>query len=164
MKTEKTLSTKWFQAYRIVVLMFLGSLFLLQIIFQLRDASLWISIPFSFLYIFFILKYWWPSYLKFVKNFKRISYDEENLYIDQGDSELIVSFERVKKVELVSLDGIYKFETFNDDLYYCKPSIWYPFNFKKVDEELVQIRRLIKTYKQKVWQERDTANNLPSNN
>ncbi len=163
-RREKTLSTKYFKAYRIFVIVMAGLFVMMQAFTHLQNSSIWITIPFILLYTFLIWKYWFPSFMDFVRNFYRISYDHENLYIDQGTNELVVSFDRIKNVELISFDGIYKFETFEKDVYYCKPSAWYPFNYSKVDNELDTIRRLIKKYKQKFWAEQEQANELPSNN
>ncbi|MAE86360.1 MAG: hypothetical protein CMB80_26740 [Flammeovirgaceae bacterium] len=137
---------------------------MMQALIHLQNSSIWIAIPFTLLYAFLIWKYWYPSFIDFVNNFYRISYDTENLYVDQGTTELVVSFDRIKNVELVSFDGIYKFETFEKEVYYCKPSAWYPLNYSKVDGELETIRSLVKKYKQKFWAEQEQNNALPSNN
>ncbi|WP_421878473.1 hypothetical protein [Marinoscillum sp.] len=163
-RREKTLSTKWFKSYRVFVIAMAGAFVLMQALVHLRNSSIWIAIPFTLLYVFFIWKYWYPSFMDFVRNFYQISYDHENLYIDEGSNELVISFDRIKHVELVSFDGIYKFETFDNSVYYCKPSAWYPFNYSKVDGELDKIRVLIKKYKQKFWAEQEQTNALPSNN
>jgi len=97
----------------------------------------------------------WKSF----KLLKQVSYDEQNLYVQQDDFESQIPFYRIKNVELISLDGVYKFVLIDNDQFgdtvLCKPSIWYPFTYKKVDKELQEIRNRIAKVKELYWQDRD---------
>ncbi len=79
---------------------------------------------------------------------KEISYDSSNLYIHEADYEIQIPYYQVRDVEIISLGGLYKFHLYHSDQFgkevLCKPSIWYPLNYKKVDKELDRIRAMIK--------------------
>lgn len=94
-----------------------------------------------------VIFYWYPNIGKFLSRLKEVSYDSENLYVVEGDTEVQIPFVEIRDVEIVSLDGLYKFNLFRDSQFgkeiMCKPSNWYPFNFKKVDRELNRVRALI---------------------
>ena len=46
------------------------------------------------------------------------------------------------------MDGLYKFKLYHHDQFgsevVCKPSIWYPFNYKRIDAELNRIRSYVR--------------------
>lgn len=79
---------------------------------------------------------------------KEVSHDKENLYVKEGTYEIQIPFYQVKDVEILSLDGLYKFHFFHHDQFgkevICKPSLWYPLNFRKIDKELDQLRFLVR--------------------
>ena len=56
----------------------------------------------------------------------------------------MIPLENIKEVDIKSLGGVYEVELFNaeqlDKKFYFKPSLLYPFNFKKKDE-LVNVLR-----------------------
>jgi hypothetical protein len=82
-----------------------------------------------------------------MKAFRAASYDKENLYVDEGGYEVVVPFHRIKDVEIMSLDGVYKITFFDKDQFgdhiFLKPSMWYPFNYPKVDAQFQELRRRI---------------------
>lgn len=67
--------------------------------------------------------------------------------MSHNDYQIQIPFEEIKEVELWSLDGIYCFRLYKKGQLgkeiRCKPSIWSPLNFKKIDEQLNWIRYLI---------------------
>ncbi len=99
-----------------------------------------------------------------LKLLKEISYDDHNLYVKEKEFEIEIPLYRVKNVELVSLDGIYKFELHDTDQFgdtvFCKPSMWYPFTYKRVDDELHKIRKMIDLEKKKYWEARQSESGL----
>lgn len=146
MNRTKTLSSRYFKFYKIILAA--GFLFLIAlIVYPKTDDNLLIGLLFSGLYLFFIIRFWFPSFLQMIKSFKQVSYDQANLYVKHRDYEIQIPFERIKNIELKSLDGLYCFELMDEDqlgkYVYCKPSMWYPFNFPKVDNELDRIRKMI---------------------
>ena len=96
-----------------------------------------------------------------LKLLKEISYDEHNLYVKEKDFEVQVPFYRIRSVDLISLDGVYKFTLRDADQFgetvFCKPSMWYPFTYKKVDEELYQLRKRIEETTRQHWEARQES-------
>lgn len=103
-----------------------------------------------------------------MKGLKKIAYTDEFLYVEGDGYDIEIPLEKVKHVGLISLDGVYKFELYDEDQFgkaiYCKPSMWYPFNFSKIDRELEQIRQYIKMRKVKAWGESENQGFLASEN
>ncbi|MEM0939436.1 MAG: hypothetical protein AAF600_17790 [Bacteroidota bacterium] len=91
---------------------------------------------------------YYPRVNAFLNKIKEVSYDSKNLYVKEGDYEIQIPFYQVRDVEILSLDGLYKFRLYHHDQFgnevICKPSLWYPLNFKKIDKELNWIRSLIR--------------------
>lgn len=164
---EKTLSSSWFRAYKYGILGLISLFLGLYAYSVLMNHKVWIALPMVLLYGWFVIKYWFPSFRKVMIGFRKISYNEAFLYIHEKGYDVEVPLERVKAVALISLDGIYKFEFYDEDQFgkavYCKPSIWYPFNFPLIDSELDRIRTLIEKRKKLVWNE-DSAPRLGSQN
>lgn len=92
--------------------------------------------------------YWLPQTRKFHSTIKEVSYDSSNLYVKEGNYEILVPFHGIKDIELVSADGLYKFTLYPPDQFgrevICKPSIWYPLNYKRIDKELNRIRAMVR--------------------
>ncbi len=111
------------------------------------DGSI-IGLLFGLGYAVILVAYWFPSVLKTLKQMKNLSYDDENLYVVEDGVEEQIPFEQVKDVEIVSLNGIYRFNFFSKDLHNgfvtCKTSMWYPLNYPTVDKELNRVRALIR--------------------
>ncbi len=116
-------------------------------------------------YAVILIAYWFPSALKTIKQMKNLSYDDENLYVLEDGVEEQIPFEQVKDVEIMSLNGIYRFNFFNKDLHdgfvTCKTSMWYPLNYPAVDKELNRVRALIRkshqNYRDKIGNENRLA-------
>lgn len=161
---ERTLSIKWVKGYRLAVALLFAVFIGVQLFSLGRNfGSMWIALPIIGLCAFLMIRYTIPQFMAFMKSFRQISYDDAQLYIDQNGSDEVVPFREVKHLDLISIDGIYRFELMDGTLYYCKPSAWYPFNYKKVDAELQRIRVNITKEKQKTWNEPGT-NILTSQN
>jgi len=122
----------------------------------------WIGLLLGAVYFYYSFKNWKKDFKNYIESFVQMSYDESAIYVAQESGDLVVTYEKIKNVELKSLDGIYKFELFDGQVYYCKPSMWYPFNYPKVDAELNKIRNYIKNYKSKYWTEQEVNNALGS--
>lgn len=164
---EKTLSTKYYRVYKIFSAVVIGVFLVMYLISFTKTRLPWISVPLAILYLYVIVKLWYPKLMKKMKAFKRISYNDRCLWVQEKDFDIEVPLDRVKSVDLVSLDGLYKFEFFDNyqfgDTIYCKPSMWYPLNYPKVDKELDRIRFFIRKRKEKV-QHPDRNLNLASQN
>ncbi|MEQ8470434.1 MAG: hypothetical protein RIC35_04580 [Marinoscillum sp.] len=162
---EKTLSTRWFKTYKILF----ATLILLIVGVNIWNFTRIMENKWAGMLAFVGLIIYWGIYVNrhirlFLKSFRQIKYSNDTLYVDQGGTELVVPFHEIKRVELTSLDGIYSFELIDGIRYCCKPSMWYPFNHKKVDAELDRIRQNIKKEKQKYWSSDSAVNTLSSQN
>jgi hypothetical protein len=82
---------------------------------------------------------------------KNISYDEGAVYYDKKGFEVQIPFEDIRDIEIKTLSGIYKINLYlpaQDGKYILfKTSLWYPFNFRKQDEKVNELRDKINRYK-----------------
>ncbi|MFT7034334.1 MAG: hypothetical protein ACJA2S_002848 [Cyclobacteriaceae bacterium] len=149
MQRTKTLTTYTILVYKSTVLLMVA---VFLTFFFIKSAagpsSLMILAP--YIYLFYVM-------IKGVFGIKYVEYDQANLYVSHNDYQVQIPFEEIKEVKLMSIDGVYKFILFKKGQLgkeiLCKPSIWYPFNFNKVDNELHRIRGLIYKRKQESYKE-----------
>ena len=139
MQRTKTLATYAIVVYKSIILLIVGGVLLTIIVkSESRLTSLLLLGQYSYLFYFV---------LKGVFGIKYVEYYDANLYVSHNDYQVQIPFEEIKEVELLSLDGIYCFRLYKKGQLgkeiRCKPSIWYPLNFKKIDEQLNYIRYLI---------------------
>ncbi|MEM9897032.1 MAG: hypothetical protein AAF789_11750 [Bacteroidota bacterium] len=165
MERSKSLSIKSIRRYKLFVVINISILFLFYVGFQLIEGGVF-GIIVALAYLFTMIFYWYPSIGKSLKKLKEVSYDGKNLYVQESGYEIQIPFQEVRDVEIISLDGLYKFNLYHHDQFgkevVCKPSLWYPLNFKRVDKELNRIRYLIRKAK---WSQRELdedSNQLPS--
>ena len=106
------------------------------------------------LYISFIAWGW----VRINRNVHRVEFDDDFLYVIQKGQDIIIPLENIKDVDIKTLGGVYEVELFQAEQlgkkFYFKPSLFYPFNFKKKDELVNVLRRNInRAYQKKqVWQ------------
>ena len=141
------------------------SVFVLYYAMQGFLSKNWISGVLSVIYIAIVIFHWYPSLIKNLRLVKQISYDDQYLYVHEEGTDTQIPLERIRDVEITSLDGMYKFNLMDKEAFgpyiMCKTSMWYPFNFKKVDKELDYVRFLIS--KRKRTLQTDFQQQLPSN-
>ncbi|MFY0686060.1 MAG: hypothetical protein JXQ90_02795 [Cyclobacteriaceae bacterium] len=105
-----------------------------------------------------------PSWLKRLKLIKQVSYTKDSLYIHEKNEDVEIPLERLGDVDIESLNGMYKIYLLDKEMYgpyiFCKTSMWYPFNYKKVDKELDWLRHLIRAKKRRI--ENEPLNQLHS--
>ncbi len=148
----------------IIVLM---TLFVTFYVIAFGSKGGFIGVLMGVAYPIFLIFYWFPEARKSMNRIREIAYDKENLYVKEGDYEIQIPFHDVKDIEIMSLDGLYKFKLYHHDQFgdevICKPSLWYPFNYKKIDAELNRIRSFVRKahreYKDKIGSDMS----LPSN-
>ena len=91
-------------------------------------------------------------YIKKTLKLQNIAYDHGNIYIVKGNQEIIIPFLEVKDIRLENVTGVHSILLYRDlglgEKIYFKSSLWYPFNFKKVDEEVYQLQLKIDKAKQ----------------
>lgn len=110
---------------------------------------------------------YWPRVKNFLQKIKEVSYDKENLYVREGEYEIQIPFYEVKDIEIMSLDGLYKFTLYHHDQFgnevICKPSFWYPLNYKRIDAELNRIRGWVRKSHHEYQDKIGSGHTLPSN-
>ena len=162
MQRTKTLTTKHIKAYKIghMLLFFVGILAIVYASLKSRmTAMMFVMIPFFFYTIYM-----------FFRNFDRIrqvEYDDANLYVWHNDYQIQIPFEEIREVNLESggyVFMLYKKTQVGKEVL-CLPSIWYPFNYKKVDAEMNRVREMIAKRKREVYKKSgDAAHQLSSLN
>ena len=82
---------------------------------------------------------------------KSISYDESSIYYNKKEYEVQVPFEDVRDIEIKTISGIYKINLYapsqDGSSIMFKTSLGYPFNFKKQDEKVNELRDRIDRFK-----------------
>jgi hypothetical protein len=95
---------------------------------------------------------------------KNVSYDDSSVYYDRNGFEVQIPFEDIQDIELKTISGIYKIKLFDPSqdgsFIMFKTSLWYPFNFRRQDEKVNELRNNIDKYK-KTLPEKNFAG-LPS--
>jgi hypothetical protein len=98
-----------------------------------------------------------------LKKLKSISYDESSVYYKKDGYEVQIPFEEVKDIEWLGLGN------FSINLYrpvqgvkkiWFLASVWYPFNFKKKNDDVDRLCDKIDTYKRSISDE--NMEELPS--
>lgn len=140
--------------------------FLSYMVLHLIDGDFF-GIAMVVIYLTLMIFYWYPNMGKFLNKIKEVAYDKENLYVKEGEYEIQIPFYEVKDIEILSLDGLYKFKLYHHDQFgdevICKPSLWYPFNYKKIDAELNRIRSLVRKAHREYTDHTVSNRTLPSN-
>ncbi|WP_424960988.1 hypothetical protein [Ekhidna sp.] len=160
---EHTLTTKAIKAYKVatLVLMLLGGG--VYLIMGANIAGVWGVIVYGVFVIFIIRKFFNETHSKI----KEVSYDKESLYVREEGYDVQIPFHQVKDIEIVSMDGLYKFKLYHHDQFgnevICKPSIWYPFNYKRIDAELNRIRSYVRKAHREYKEQIGSDRSLPSN-
>ncbi|MEO9484678.1 MAG: hypothetical protein ABJG47_14565 [Ekhidna sp.] len=166
MERSKSLSINSVKRYKFFLMGSLSIMFLAYMTLYLIDGDLY-GVVMVVVYLALMIFYWYPNIGKFLKKIKEVSYDKENLYVQEGTYEIQIPFHEVKDIEIVSLDGLYKFKLYQSDQFgdevICKPSLWYPLNYKKVDAELNRIRGLVRKAHHEYTDKIGFDRSLPSN-
>ena len=91
----------------------------------------------SLSWIYIIWLWYWVN-----RRVYRTEFDDEFLYIIQRNQDLLIPLENIKDINLVSMGGVYRVDLYAKEefgnTFYFKPSLLYPFNYKK-KEALVDI-------------------------
>ena len=105
------------------------------------------------------------SIFRQINRLRSIAYDENAIYYGTTKSSEIqkIQFENIRSIVLGRFDGIHKFNLITPieegKAVFFKTSLWYPFNFKRDDEKLYQLRDKIDTYKRSI--DEDYTEQLP---
>jgi len=105
------------------------------------------------------------SFFRQINKIRSIAYDENAIYIGTTKSSEIqkIPFENIRSIVLGRVDGIHKFNLITPieegKAVFFKTSLWYPFNFKRDDEKVYQLRDKIDAYKRSI--DEDYTGQLP---
>ena len=100
-----------------------------------------------------------------IKKIRSISYDENSIHVGTTKhSEIqVIPFENIRSIVLGRVDGIHKFNLISPiegaKAVFFKTSLWYPFNFKRDDKKVYQLRNCIDAYKRSI--DEDYTEQLP---
>jgi hypothetical protein len=87
------------------------------------------------------------------RNVYHVEFDNEFLYVILKEQDILIPLENIKEVDIKSLGGVYEVELFQPEQlgkkFYFKPSLLYPFNFKKKDALVNVLRKNINLAQQK---------------
>jgi hypothetical protein len=142
-KRINSLSTRYLGFYKnsvlVILVGFVGFLVFAWVSSFLESGRYFNSIT-TIGYTMFLMYGWF----RINRNVHRVEFDDEYLYVLQLDQDILIPLENIKEVEIKSLGGVYEVELFNPEQlgkkFYFKPSLLYPFNFKKKDAQVDILR------------------------
>ncbi|MBY0433327.1 MAG: hypothetical protein K2U26_04375 [Cyclobacteriaceae bacterium] len=152
----KSLSTRYLGFYKNSVLILLCAL-------AITFFYSWIKSdrfnPFGILmygqWLYFI--YLW---IRVNRNVYRVEFDDKFLYLILPKNDVLIPLENIKDVDIVSLGGVYRVDLYQPEFmgkkFYFKPSLLYPFNFKKKDA-------LVDVLRKKIGEAKKNVQPLPKN-
>lgn len=142
----KSLSTRYLAFYKNSVLLLLGLLMLFFVFLAVEglvSGKRFIS-PLTNSLSFGFLMYGW---LTINRNVHRVEFDEDYLYVILRGQDILIPLENIKEVDIKSIGGVYEVELYNAEQlgkkFYFKPSLLYPFNYKKKDDLVNVLRKYI---------------------
>ena len=166
MERTRALSIKYVKGYKFLLMSLLTSAVITYAIFSISSGD-WLGILIGITYPVLLVVYWYPKMKESIDRIKELAYDDENLYVQEEGYEIQIPFYQVRDIEIMSFDGLYKFKLYHHDQFgkevICKPSLWYPLNFKRVDAELNRIRSLVRKAHRGYKEQIGVGNALPSN-
>lgn len=142
-KRIKSLSTRYLGFYKnsvLILLLGLAGVLIFNSISSFLITGRYFNSIMTVGYMLFLIYGW----IRINRNVHPVEFDDEFLYVLQKGQDILIPLENIKEVEIKSLGGVYEVELFNPEQlgkkFYFKPSLLYPFNFKKKDA-LVDILR-----------------------
>lgn len=142
-KRIKSLSTRYLGFYKNsvpVIIILVLAIFSYWGLKSIRENGNWFSIVQVIVWMILTVVAWYRANNKV----HRVEFDDEFLYVIQKGQDILIPLENIKEVDIKSVGGVYEVELFNAEqlgkTFYFKPSLLYPFNYKKKDA-LVNILR-----------------------
>lgn len=93
---------------------------------------------------------------------KSLSYNSESIFVKMDEYEEQIPFYDIVEIQLKDALGIHMIKLnsrYGNRKIYFKSSMWYPFNFKEVDEEIYKLNNLINKAK---FEDKDFSHKLQS--
>lgn len=121
--------------------------FLLIVLGAIQSPDLYIAV---FWPIYWSIGFY-ALYIKRTLQLKSIAYDDENIYVLENTQEVIIPFTNIREIKLQSVTGVHTIFLYRNfglskEIWF-KSSLWYPFNFKKVDNEVYRLQQKIEEVK-----------------
>ena len=142
----KSLSTRYLGFYKnsVLVLLVGVAIFLLfSKIKSILSGGLWGGTIVTFGYFLFLIYGW----IRINRNVYRVEFDEQYLYVILRSQDMLIPLENIKEVEIKTLGGVYEVELYTAEQlgkkFYFKPSLLYPFNYRKKDDLVNVLRKYI---------------------
>lgn len=141
-----SLSTRYLRFYKISVpLVLLGviAIFIYNGIQHYRENGNWSSGLSGATWIVIFINVWF----RINRKVYQVEFDEDFLYVILKGQDIMVPLENIKEVDIKTLGGVYEVELYTAEQlgkkFYFKPSLLYPFNYKKKDVLVNILRRNI---------------------
>lgn len=153
----KTLTRYNVKAYKYFWVFFYGSIFL--IIFYASFSNLTLNqVEFKTLLSGllgpFLLGSVFYKMLRVILKVEAAEFDENSLFISKAQFEIQIPLEEIRSITLVAATGIFKVQLYSrnqvGDVFYIKPSLFYPVNYKLVDNKIDHLNTLIERKKESV--------------
>jgi hypothetical protein len=142
-KRINSLSTRYLGFYKnsvLILLILLAGFLIYNSISSFLITGRYFNSILTVGYMLFLIYGW----IRINRNVHRVEFDDEFLYVLQKGQDILIPLENIKEVEIKSLGGVYEVELFNPEQlgkkFYFKPSLLYPFNFKKKDAQVDILR------------------------
>jgi hypothetical protein len=142
----KSLSTRYLGFYKNSVLVLLVGVMLFFIYAAIQafmGDKLYVSPVTTTLYLGFLTFGW----IRINRNVHRVEFDDDYLYVILRGQDILIPLENIKEVDIKTLGGVYEVELYNPEQlgnrFYFKPSLLYPFNYKKKDALVNVLRKNI---------------------
>jgi hypothetical protein len=143
------ISTSKIKTYKIIALLIISAITLFVIgaafyrLVGFNEYTFLMIVP-----VYVILAY---KTIPAIIKIKNVSYDDSSVYYDRKGFEVQIPFEDIQDIELKTISGIYKIKLFDPSqdgsFIMFKTSLWYPFNFRRQDEKVNELRNNIDKYK-----------------
>jgi hypothetical protein len=141
-----SLSTRYLGFYKNSVLILLVSIAVLLLgvkIEKILSGERWGSALITFGYMLFLIYGW----IRMNRNVYRVEFDDQFLYVILKGQDIMIPLANIKDIEIKTMGGVYEVELFTAEQlgkkFYFKPSLLYPFNFKKKDALVDVLRKYI---------------------
>jgi hypothetical protein len=142
----KSLSTRYLGFYKnsvLVVLVGVMLFFIFSAVQAIRGDKRYVS-PITTTVYFGFLTYGW---IRINRNVYPVEFDEKYLYVILPSQDMLIPLENIKEVEIKTLGGVYEVELYTAEQlgkkFYFKPSLLYPFNYKRKDDLVNVLRKYI---------------------
>lgn len=146
----RNLSTRWLKPLKIWFYALYAGLCITIVWFYVTNADsvlgIFLGLGQASIYIWIFVRL-----IRLVSKLHRVEFDKDYLYVLQRNQDLIIPLENIESIEIATLGGVYKVNLYHADQvgkdFYFKQSLWYPFNYKRCDFLVNELRRNINSAK-----------------